>query len=449
MAWVSTLAVAVLLSGIGDPYFPADGNAGYDVSHYRLDLRYQPGADRLAGTAVIRASATRDLRRVSFDFRLDASEARVNGVQAGLVRRGGKLVVTPEAALPAGRPFSVEVRYSGVPSRVVIDGERPWKATPDGAYSTAEPHIASAWFPCNDHPRDKATYDVSVTVPDGTQVISTGVLKGTDRHSGSTTWHWHGSRPQASYLQTLAIGHYAIKRGTAPDGRPIVTAYDRRLSKSMRKAAQDSLERTPEVLAWEESLFGPYPFEAEGGIVVAGDDSEDAEEFQTRPVYRSGAADLTTVVHENAHQWFGDSVSVRSWRDIWLNEGFATYAEWMWSEHLGKATARQQAAEAYARTDWRILPGDPGREHLFDDPVYNRGAMTLQALRDTVGDRDFFAIVRAWATRHRYGNGSTPEFVALAEKISGKRLDTLFRTWLFTKGRPHGRMSTFASSRQP
>ncbi|TCO65936.1 M1 family metallopeptidase [Actinocrispum wychmicini] len=431
------------LPSIGDPYYPNDGNTGYQVDHYDLRLTYQPGADRLSGTATILATTTQYLSAFSFDFGLDTSSVLVDNAPAKFVKRGNKLVVTPKAGVPANRPITVVVRYQGVPSTVEIDGENPWVATPDGAMSTAEPHIASAWFPCNDHPTDKATFDVSVAVPDGTQAISTGLLTGTTSQLGWTRWNWRGTKPQATYLQMLTIGHYDIRRTTAPDGRPFVTAYDRRLSPAVRDSSIASVERTPEVIAWESSIFGPYPFDSEGGVVAANDGSTDAEEFQSQPVYYSGNfaphSDMYVVVHENAHQWFGDAVSVRGWRNIWLNEGFANYAEWLWSEYAGEGTAQQLADWTYGHQKpgcWKIKPGDPTPDKLLADPVYTRGAMTLQALRNVVGDNKFFTIVREWVAQHRYGNADTADFVALAKRVSGQDLDKFFQTWLFTSGQP-------------
>ncbi|WP_169747904.1 M1 family metallopeptidase [Pseudonocardia acaciae] len=431
--------------GIGDPYFPTDGNVGYDVEHYDLQLSYQPGDDDLDGTATIRLAATQRLTGFSFDFGLDASSVTVDGRPATFSKKDAKLVVTPPEPLAERQRATVAVRYHGTPSEVRVNGEKIWKTNRDGAVSVSEPHYATAWFPCNDHPLDKATYDVAVTVPDGTQALSNGLFLGSSpADGGRTRWSWRGTHPQASYLAFLAIGHYEIDNGTTPEGRPIIIAYDRRLSSEVRAAAQASVSRTHEVVTWASSLFGPYPFEAEGAVVAA-DEEEDAEEFQTRPVYLGGefatGPDMNVVVHENAHQWFGDTVSPHGWRDIWLNEGFATYAEWMWSEHTGQATARDLAAKAYrahsADDDyWLLAPGDPGADRLLDRPVYTRGAMTLQALRDAVGDDAFFTILRTWVSEHRYANGTTEQFVELAERVSGKSLKALFQAWLFTKERP-------------
>jgi hypothetical protein len=207
-----------------------------------------------------------------------------------------------------------------------------------------------------------------------------------------------------------------------------------------------SFDREPEILRFLSGYFGPYPFRDAGGIVDHLANIGFALEIQTRPVYAQeffydpiGADGV--VVHELAHQWYGDSVSVAGWRDTWLNEGFATYAEWLWSEHEGLGTPQEIFDGNYAAIPaddpfWTLLVADPGPDHIFDGPVYLRGAMTLQQLRLTVGDDAFFRILRCWAAMNRGGNGSTPEFIKLAERISGQNLDELFTTWLYTPSKP-------------
>jgi aminopeptidase N len=429
---------------IGDPYYPTDGNTGYDVGHYDLRLSYAPGADTLSGTATILATPTRDLSSLSLDFGLTASSVLVNNTPARFAAKPGKLVVTPRKDLPAGTPVTVVVRYAGVPSKAVINGERGWVATRNGALAANEPHSAAFWYPVNDHPKDKATYDISVAVPKGTEVVSNGTLLGSQaRPANQVRWYWRSTRPQASYLTLLAIGRYELHRKTAPNGQPFVTAYDKGSDPATTNAAKASIERTPEIHRFESTMFGPYPFEAKGGVSSTA--LGFALETQTRPVHSDAffhaGSNTYVVAHENAHQWFGDSVSMAGWRDIWLNEGFASYAEWLWSNHVGEGTPRQLFDFTYHNYQaddpfWQVLPGDPGKDKQFDDAVYDRGAMTLQALRNVVGDKAFFATRRAWAAAHRYGNGTIEQFVTLAEKTSGTSLTKLFDTWLYTRGKP-------------
>ncbi|EHR59319.1 aminopeptidase N [Saccharomonospora cyanea NA-134] len=432
--------------GVGDPYYPGDGNGGYDVTHYDVRLTYQPETDRLSGTTTILATPTTELSSFNLDFALRIQSVRVNNSPARVERDATdptEVVVTPKRSLRAGDPVTVVVRYADTPSKVAVDGFTAWKRTDTGALAVDQPHIAEWWFPSNDHPTDKATYDVSVEVPDGVAALSNGVLTSrTEQRPGWSRWNWRSTEPQATYLAFLAVGDYDVRYSTAPSGLPVVNAYDTALG-DIRPAAEASVERTPEVVEFLEGLFGPYPFEAQGGVVTHG--LGFALETQTRSVYDAGffarGSNMSVVVHENAHQWFGDSVSLGKWSDIWLNEGFATYAEFLWSEHVGEGTAAELARYLYDSIPaddefWQVLPGDPGAENQFHPAVYDRGALAVHALRTTVGDEVFFELLRTWLDERRDGHGTIEEFVALAEELSGTQLDEVFEVWLFTKGKP-------------
>jgi aminopeptidase N len=339
------------------------------------------------------------------------------------------------------------VQYSGTPGSVRAEGITPWVHRPDGALAEGEPEIAWWWFPSDDHPRDKATFDLSVLVPDGTSVLSNGLLtlRARPELPGWSRWNWREAIPMATYLAFMDIGNYDIHTDTTDTGQPIVTAYSADLSAAVGATARSDVERTSEVVDWESGYFGPYPFDARGGVVTASNTLGYALENQSRPVYDGvfwarGDA-MYVVVHENAHEWYGDSVSVHNWRDIWLNEGFASYAEWLWSAAQGEGTTQELFDFTYARHPaddpfWQVTIGDPGVAHLFDDPVYDRGAMALQALRLAVGDDAFFSILRKWAAQHEYADGSVQQFEGLAERVSGQDLGALFTAWLFTPSRP-------------
>jgi aminopeptidase N len=448
--------------GAGDVYYPDYGNGGYDVGHYDIRLRYYPDTDRLTGTTTILATATQDLAALNLDFVLATTSVRVNNRPAAFARQGDhELVVTPARPVAKGTPLTIVVQYDDVPSAVVASGFTSWNRTPDGALAVNEPEIAWWWYPSNDHPTDKASFDVSVLVPAGVEVISNGVPTrwAEPEFHGWDRWSWRQDKPQATYLTFLAIGDFATHRDTSADGSPVVTAYNTRLDPATAAAARTSVERTDEIIDWAAGRFGPYPFGARGGVVTGADDQGFALETQTRPVYdgrsfQRGSND-SLIVHELAHQWFGDSVSVGQWKDIWLNEGFASYAQWLWSEAQGEGTAAEIAgyvyAEAYPADDpfWQVLPGDPGATSLFDAAVYDRGALTLHHLRELVGDADFFAILRAWTADNRYGDGTTPEFQALAERISGHDLDAFLQTWLYTPGRPAVGAAALSAPAQP
>ncbi|WP_318205191.1 M1 family metallopeptidase [Streptomyces sp. SCL15-4] len=425
--------------GAGDAYFPLSGNGGYDVRHYDLTLRYRPADRRLDGTAVLTARATQRLTRFDLDLSgLTVTRVTVDGRPARFARDGRELVVTPRTARAKGRDFRVTVAYHGTPGPVTDpDGSADgWIPTDDGAFVAGEPQGAMTWFPANGHPRDKASYDFTLTVPRGRTAVANGVLLGQHTAHGETTFRWRQAEPMAAYLATATVGTFRTERYTTRDGIQVYNAVDPREA----RAAAPVLKKLPSVLEWESRLFGPYPFRAAGSLVDHAPDVGYALETQTRPVYDS-APDLGTLVHESAHQWFGDSVSLTAWKDIWLNEGFATYAEWLYSEQHGGPSAQKTFDALYSRPArdglWAYPPGDPGGgERLFGTPVYERGAMALHALRRAVGDRDFFRVLRAWADGHRGGHGTTAGFVGLAERTSGKRLKGLFDTWLYTRGKP-------------
>ena len=436
-------------AGIGDPYFPRAGDGGYDVTGYDIQVRYDPPTDRLEGHTTITAQATESLSRFDLDLRLPASAVTVDDQPAGIHQDGGKLEVTPAAPVLAGAPMTVRVDYAGVPSSVPegADAASPWVRTPDGAVAVGEPDIAAWWYPSNDHPSEKATFAITAIVPAGLQVISNGALLGGPEPAGPglQRWRWQESEPMATYLAFVAIGNYDIVRRDTRFGL-YLAAYDRGLDPQVADAARASVERTPEIIEFLSGIFGPYPFRQLGGVVPNASTMNFALEDQTRPVYGpaffASGQDTLVVVHELAHQWFGDSVSVRHWSDIWLNEGFATYAEWLYAERTGGPSAAQAAAQDYARypaTDdfWRIPPGAPGSgAETLNNAVYLRGGMALQALRAAVGDQNFFASLRAWATERAGHNGSVQDFLATVKHVSGKNIDDVAQTWLFTPTRP-------------
>ena len=654
-------------SGIGDRYFPKDGNGGYDVRSYSLQLSYDPDTDRLVGKATIKAKATQNLSRFDLDFvGLKLRSLKVDGETARYRRSGQELIITPRHKIKDDTNFTVVARYDGVPPTLEEFGLSGFIHTDDGAIVIGEPHVASSWFPANDHPRDKARFEFRITVPEGLQAVANGRLLGQTTSHGKTTWHWKADEPMATYLAFMTIGHYDMRSYTAdgiqywdavdsalmadiapaitpvagaqflysevgdlaykrltrtltiPPGGSTLTfqvnrdtepGWDHLFVESRTPAGNDwttlpdanghtsddpgacpgflnanpfmehyltqvldpgdpadpnddffrcdpggstgdwnaasgmsdgwetwsialanataapinreisityesdesvqgrgvviddvvvssgpgstsfendgnvmdgwvapaarpdsppdnpntwtvsdfvgpipgpgagaikSFDRQPEIIGWEASLFGAYPWTASGGVV----DNVPvgfALENQTRPTYSpfffGPEGNDFVVVHELSHQWFGDDLSVDLWRHIWLNEGFATYAEWMWSEHEGFDTPQQifDAFSTIPKDDpfWDLAIGNPGVDQLFDFPVYGRGAMTLQALRNQIGDATFFALLKEWVRRQAGGTVTTNEFKRLAERMSGQDLDDLFDEWL-SAGKPAG-----------
>jgi aminopeptidase N len=424
--------------GAGDPYFPTLGNGGYDVAHYELTLDYTPATDVLAGVADITAVAHQDLSSFNLDFLgMQVHDVQVDGKPATATRGEGELTVTPAAPLRKGQEFTTQVTYDGVPQVLEPSpGIRVgWVPTADGNYVALQPDGARTWFPVNDHPTDKALFTYRVSVPADLEVIANGTL--TSQTSEQTTqgqqsvWTWEVTEPMAPYLATVNTGEFVIDTYTTPDGLPILDAYAPQLAEVGREA----FSRTPDMLAFFEDLFGPYPFSSYGQVLVFAGINY-ALETQTRSLFDLGGLAEEIVAHEAAHQWFGNSVSPARWKDIWLNEGFATYSEWLWLEHTGAGTAQAQYEDVLRRLpeDFSAPTADPGPadDELFNGAVvYQRGAATLHALRLEVGDEDFFAILRAWAKQYRDSHATTEDFIALSERVSGEELSAFFDGWLF------------------
>ncbi|MEU6480511.1 M1 family metallopeptidase [Streptomyces sp. NPDC047017] len=428
--------------GIGDPYFPELGNGGFDARHYDLDVAYDPGTGRLDGRTTLTAHATENLSSFDLDLqKLQVTRVEVDGRAARFTRAGDELRVTPRGTLRKNRSFTVTVTYGGIPlplsGPIVFGSQYGWMKTDDGVFVACEPNAASTWFPSSDHPSDKATYDIRIKAPKGLTGVSNGRLVSTYDKGGSTYTHWRENRPMATYLATATIGKFDVRTGRTPGGIPEYVAIDPKLKDSNKV---DVYAVTAAATDYWSQVFGPYPFEETGAIVDDMPQAGFSLEVQSKPAY-SAVRNETTIVHELAHQWFGDSVSVERWKDIWLNEGFATYAQWLWAEHKGTRSAHDAFRAAYDSLGaddsfWQVKVADPQRDTMFADAVYERGAMTLQALRERIGDKAFFKLLPAWTSLHRYGNANTADFVRLAEKVSGQHLDDLFQKWLHTTGKP-------------
>lgn len=425
-------------SGLGDPFFPNGGNGGYDVANYDLKLAYDPATDVLDGKAVVTAKATQNLSRFDLDLRgFQISRLTVNGVNASYARDGQELVITPAAGIRSGSTFKVAVDYRGVPE-VITDPDfsiEGWIPTDDGAFVVGEPQGSPGWYPCNDNPRDKATFDFAVTVPAGLTAMANGILVSSATSGGSTTWVWKETDPMATYLATSTLGKFDLTVSTMTNGLPVYVAVDPQLAKGQ------VLSKLPESVDFYASLYGPYPFNAVGAIVDSAKVVGYSLETQTKPNFPY-VPNEATLVHEISHMWFGDSVTLTQWPDMWLHEGFATWSEWIWSEYQGNKTAAQWFKQLYSTPAqdtrfWTPPAGNPGTpEFLFNGTIYYRGGMTLQALREKIGEFTFSRLIRDWATQNRYGNVTTPQFIALAEKLSGQDLAHFFDVWLYQPPKP-------------
>jgi len=436
-------------SGLGDPYFPELGNPGYDVEHYLVELAVDPVANTVEGAVAATAAATADLDTFHLDLLgLTVDSVTVDGAAAGFRREEGELVIDPAGLLPAGEDFVVTVAYHGTPLNLTTLGfPIGWVQAGDLTYVAAQPDGARTWLPCNDHPADKAAFTFRITVPEGNVVAANGSLAEVQDGPGVATFVWEMPEPMATYLATVVVGPLTrVEWGTAAG--VVLRDY---LPADLAADPPAPLTRVGEMMEFFTGFFGPYPFAEYGHAVVPG--LPGALEDQTLCVFGREALETlfdaqpwtlgaeAVVAHELAHQWFGDSVTPSTWQDVWLNEGFATFAQWLWVEHARGAEAyRQEVAGSYA---WvaagpHPLPGDPGAtgEELFADSVYVRGGLTLHALRVEVGDETTWEILRAWAERYAYGNAATADFVSLAEEFSGRDLGALFEAWLFDPSIP-------------
>ncbi|MFC6083522.1 M1 family metallopeptidase [Sphaerisporangium aureirubrum] len=425
---------------VGSSYFPERGNEGYWAEHYELTLDYRVGANRLRASAVISAFATGSLDGFTLDLAdaLRVTRVTVDGVPARFTHRDDKLRVAPARPLQEGTLFVVEVGYGGSPRPLPSRwGGLGWEQLTDGVIVASQPTGAPSWFPCNDRPADKSTYRMSITTGSAYTVAANGRLTSSRRAASTTTWVYEQAEPMATYLATVQIGRYQVAEIPGPVPQHLL--YPLRLA----SRARADFARQGQMIDLFTDLFGPYPFPSYTAVVVD-DDLEIPVEAQGLSIFgrnhlngRRGEERL--VAHELAHQWFGNSLTVGCWRDIWLHEGFAAYAEWLWSESSGGESADTLATRWHRKLSTLpqdFLLSDPGPRRLFDDRVYKRGALTLHALRRTLGDEPFFTLLREWTTTYQHSTTTTPHFVNLATRHSPAPLTPLFTAWLHTERLP-------------
>jgi aminopeptidase N len=452
---------------IGDPLFPGLGNGGYDVRHYTLSLRYGSTASAQAVPAVVtvQARATQALSRFDLDFRGDSvSSVDVDGAPATFSRDGEELVVTPAHPIGDRRPFVVRVAYSSGPQEITPGEEndlnavlaKAWFATPSGSITAAQPNAAHRIFPCNDVPSDPATYTIRASTPAESSFAANGELTLKSTAGGRTHWSYEEREPMASELIQLAFGSLAIRDRGSVGGvrlRDVAPA-------AQADALEPALLRVPDHLAWLTSKVGRYPFRTYGSL-VSDATFPFALETQTLSLYPSFLVlpdDRNvehgdprhyepTMVHELAHQWFGDDVVPARWSDVWLNEGHATWYEWEYAQERGDpafylegGSFESQMRAAYARGNQLRAQFGPvaapvhGADDvfgLFNANVYDGGALVLYALRQVVGDLAFRAIEREWPQRFGGGPASTADFIAFASQVAHQDLTRLLTDWLY------------------
>ena len=444
---VARIAAPRTPSGAGpvDPYLPGAGNRGYRVTRYELDLDYKMSPNNLRGEAVITATATEPLESIQLDLSPHLKVSKVlldRGRPARHTRPRGKLSITPAEPLDAGSSFTLTIRYSGNPKPIRgAWGEVGWEELTDGVLTANQPNGASSWFPCDDHPSSKAPFRIRLTTDSPYRAVVTGTLVGKKRSGSTTTWDFDLPHPTPTYLVAINLGRYEHLEVT---GGPV--PFHAFVPAELKRGFRQAFDRQLEMLAVFSDLFGPYPFDSYK-VVVTDDELEiplEAMGMSTfgRTTCEAGDrpnSDERLIAHELAHQWFGNAVTVAQWKHIWLHEGFACYAEWLWTEFSGGSDAGSHALRYYSKlqdSPQDILLSDPGPKNMFDDRVYKRGALTLHALRLTIGDDRFFDLLRAWVAEHTGKTVTTDDFLHMAADHSPVDLRPLWNAWLFSEPLP-------------
>lgn len=432
-------------AGIGDTYYPLLGNGGYDIDHYDISFIWNDERREIDAVAAIALQATQDLSQ--FNLELEGfviNDITIDNAPATYSRDERELTVVPASLIEDGDMVTVIVDYEGMPTEVAsltapfVGG---WTDLGDTVFVVGEPEGASGWYPVNEHPLDKATYRLSITADSDLVVAANGVqISATDNGDDTTTWVYQSEDLQASYLTTLVIGDFVFHQGEpSASGVPVRHYFHR----SVEEESIATMARTGQMIDAFEARFGPYPFELYGSAVVNGELGL-ALETQTLSIFGSDFVDFQAssediVAHELAHQWFGNYVSIAQWSDIWLNEGFATYSEYLWFE----AADPNYDIDAAIRSDYEDYgsaldspPGAPPSDNIFNASVYLRGGFTLHALRLTIGDDAFFQLLTTYVEEFGGGNALTSDFTGLAEDISGQDLEAFFDSWLFDSELP-------------
>lgn len=433
--------------GIGDHYFPGMGGRGFDVDTYRIDLTWD--GKSLRGHATIKAVASEELDKIHLDLVLDPSAATVDGAEAKVDRDGvDDLTIVPKKKVRQGATFEVTVDYAGDPkAKGRKDVDIPWYQDGDTVTAVGEPYVASWWFPANDHPRDEANFDVTMTVPAGFEALTVGSLLSRDERAdpGTDTWHWRTDKPIVTYATFMSVGQYRIETGTVQGpmtaSRPFLYAVTEQLPKDQQDAAFKVLRSTPTWVGELEKIYGRYPLSDIGGVVVPHRLTFAGMETQGRPVYLADSIldedfQNRLIVHEMAHMWFGDTVNLENWSDIFLNEGYAAHSEWLVSEQRGRSKANDTFKNYFDDTDdrfWSIKLDDPGPDQLFDT-VYERGPMALQSLRNILGDKEFSALNKEWALQD--GPRTIDDWYQLAQSHTKTDLTAWRAAWFSSTSKP-------------
>jgi aminopeptidase N len=435
----------------GDPYYPELGNSGYDAFSYAVTLEIaikDDGSRPVKGEAIMTATATQNLSKFSMDLRgLKVEKVTIDGKSVKFSRSATKLFITPKAGIRQGRTFLVHVWYSGRPSSInsptgFVEG---WLETDDGVVAVGDPNNASAWMPVNDELSDRAFFSATLRVPDGYFALSNGrTIRAPKMVKGLKEFAWKASETMTSQNFLVAVGKFQTIGSQALPGVWTYSAIDPNIDPALRESYREMIGQLGPVLTFFQQRFGKYPFDSAGAIFDRLD-STFSVDVQTRPFFPDKSVTGENLedffVHQAAHAWFGQSISPKSYRDIYLNEAFATYASWLWfdQQKTNPSYSEQLFEQIYANAPedfWSVNISDPGPPKLFDAAIYYRGAMSLHVLRKTLGDQEFFDLLKAWHAKKRYGIATLQEFTDFAVARSTKNISLLFRDWVYSTGKP-------------
>jgi aminopeptidase N len=419
-----------------DSVYPSVGDPGVDALHYALDLSWDDRTERLTASETVLFRATRAADHVQLDLahQLLVQHVWLDGAAVPFQHAAKDLVVA--APVKADSRHVLQISYDGVPEPVTAPTDRAdfsttgWTVAQDGTvWTMQEPYGAYSWYAVNDQPSDKAFYDVTIHAPHGQVGVSNGELLSRRTVDGRTVTRWHLPEPAASYLVTIAIGRFTETRDTGPHGLPI--SY---WTPSDRPAILRQVRYAPKAVAYLEGLVGRYPFPSLGVLVVP---SNSAMETQSMVTLGSNGDTLSrdVVVHEIAHQWYGDTVTCADWSDLWMNEGMATYlAEVNWTaDHSGKSRddiLRRFAAFAGPLRAQYGPPADYRPGTFGEGNAYYIPALMWDTIRQRLGDEEFWSLAVRWLRTHRFTSQDRDTLATWWSKASGQDLTPVFHAWL-------------------
>lgn len=431
---------------VEDRYYPQRGEPYLDTLHYGLRLDWKPSTKILTGTARITFRVTENRHEVAFDLGdpMKVSSVTVDGRK--VTAKQGNNSLRLSATVDAGRDHTAVVTYSGTPKPVPAPGDRTdtgdghgLRVTPRGGlWTMQEPHGAFTWYPVNDQPADKAFYDATLVSHEGQRGVFNGLLTDSATRDGTTTSSFRLDKPAASYLTTVAFGDYTLERGKLSDGRPALYWWD---GESNLAEIKPEVRKTPQMIAYLETLLGPYPYASAGVLTVPGQSAMETQTmvtFGAQNRFDRGAVE-GTLAHEQAHQWLGDLVTPQHWDDLWLNESLTMFVQTKYEDHAGlhsyaSSIAYYRPLERKARAE----AGPPGayrKDKFADSNVYLAGPLMLDAMATAYGPK-FWAGLKSWPTSKPSGTVTRDDFIKHFSTAVGVDLRPWVTKWLTSQTTP-------------